>query len=226
MDYYFPQVTSDSTEGVQITQVLTTKHDGGANRLAHPDLISFLAAAQKYEVEFVPVVWEEGRGLLGEGGTAQINQTMLHTHLPVDPSDDPDPLKNTALKENSFAFKRTSQYQMEIDDLEAEGLSLYDILTREVVVLRQQAIRDHPNIVDLEGICWEVTKTNEIYPVLLFEKGQWGDLSSFASGLRGSWCTFNAKLGFCIDIAKALQIMHSVSMWFINGNCVSHKRPG
>ena len=209
----FRHVISESTEGIQITQALTTEHDGEANRLAHPDLISFLAAAQKYEVEFVPVVWDEGRGLLGQGGTARINQTMLHTYLTVDPSEDADPLKNTDSKETSFAFKRTSQYQMGTLD---EGLGLYDILTMELIVLRQQAVRDHPNIVDLEGICWEVTKNDKIYPVLLFEKGQWGDLSSVAGGLRGGWSTFNAKLGVCIDIAKALQIMHSVSTWFID----------
>ena len=44
MDYYLLIVTaSDSTEGIQITQVLTTKLDSEANRLAHPDLISFPA---------------------------------------------------------------------------------------------------------------------------------------------------------------------------------------
>ena len=177
----FLHVISDSTEGIQITQVLTTEHDGEANRLAHPDMISFLAPAQNYEVELVPVVWEEGRGLLGQGGTARINQTMFHTHLPVDPSEDADPLKDTDSKETSFAFERTSQYQMGTGD---EWLGLYDTLTMELTVLRQQAVRDHPNIVDLEGICWEVTKNNKIYPVLLFEKGQWGDLSSFAGGIK------------------------------------------
>ena len=120
----FLHVISDCTEGIRITQVLTTEHDGEANRLAHPDLISFLAAAQKYEVEFVPVVWEEGRGLLGQSGTVRINQTMLHTHLPIDPSEDGDPLKNTDSKETSPAFKRTFQHQMGAGD---EGLGLYDI---------------------------------------------------------------------------------------------------
>lgn len=204
---YFPHAATGSSEGRPSTQVQTVKR--GASSLAHPDLITFLAAAQKYNVEFVPVVWEKGLGLLGEGGTADINQLMLHTHSPVDDSTEYDPLKNTESKETSFAFKRTSQYHP--DSGVTEGPSLYEILTMELIVLRQQAIRDHPNIVDLEGICWEVTTDNYIYPVLLFEKGNWGDVSSFASGLRGGQCTFNAKLGFCINIAKALQVMHGLS---------------
>lgn len=201
MDYYFPDAASDCSEVVP-----ERGHD--TDSLAHPDLITFLAVAQKYDVEFVPVVWEEGRGLLGKGGTAFINQSMLYTHFPVDPSTEYDPLKNTASKETGFAFKRTSQYPHQ--NGVNEGLGLYEILTIELMILRQQAVCDHPNIVNLEGICWEVTKANEVYPVLLFEKGNWGDLGSFAHGLQGGYCTFNAKLGFCIDIAKGLQVLHGL----------------
>ncbi len=201
---YFPSAAIGSSEDIPLTQIRTVKR--GASSLAHPDLITFLAAAQKYNVEFVPVLWEEALGLLGKGGTADINQLMLRTQFPV---TDYDPLKKTESKETSFAFKRTSQYHPESGVTEGPGL--YEILTMELIVLRQQAICDHPNIVDLEGISWEVTTTNQIYPVLLFEKGNWGDLGSFAHGLRGGYCTFNAKLGFCIDIAKALQVMHGLS---------------
>lgn len=196
---YFPS-TSIGSEDAPLTQTPTVKR--GASSLVHPYLITFLAAAQKHNVEFVPVVWEEGLGLLEKGGTADINQLMLHTHFfPVDNSAD-DPLKRDSSKETSFAFKRTSQYHP------GNGVtgcpSLDEILTMELIVLRQQTIRNHPNIVNLEGICWEVTDTNHVYPVLLFEKGCWADLSSFAHRLQGGYCIFNAKLGFCIDIAKAL----------------------
>lgn len=204
---YFPSTGTESTDGIPLTQLRTLQR--GVTRLAHPDLITFLAAAQRYNVELVPVVWEAGRGLLGKGGTADINQLMLHEHYNYDDSADPDPQKNTPSKETSFAFKRTSQYLMESGA--TEGLSLYEILTMELIVMKQQAISDHANIVNLEGICWEVTHTNHIYPVLLFEKASWGDLGSFACGLRGGNCTFNAKLGFGIDIAKALQVMHGLS---------------
>ena len=204
---YFPSVASGSSQGIPVTQLRTAKC--GPDSLAHPDLITFLAAAQKYSVEFVPVVWEEARGLLGKGGTAHINQLMLYTRLPDDPFTEYDPLKNTESKETGFAFKRTSQYHLESGA--AEGPSLYEILTMELIVLRQQAIRAHPNIVDLEGISWEVTNSSQVYPVLLFEKGNLGDLGSFASSLRGGYCSFNAKLGYCVDIAKALQVMHQHS---------------
>ena len=203
----FPSSEFGSSEGDTFTQTRTVTCK--ATGLAHPDLITFLAVAQKYNVEFVPIVWQEGLGLLGEGGTANVNQLMLHTHLALDDSTEYDSLKNTESKETSFAFKRTSEYRPEGGV--AEGPSLYKVLIMEVVILRQQVIRDHPNIVDLEGICWEITDTNRIYPVLLFEKANWGDLGSFSSGLRGGYCTFNAKLGYCVDIAKALQAMHGLS---------------
>ena len=204
---YFPSSLTCSSEGVPITQIRTVKR--GAGSLAHPDLISFLAVAQKYDVECVPIVWEEGLGLLGKGGTADINQSMLYTRPPTDDLTEYDPLKNTGSKETSFAFKRTSQYQSEGGVTEGSGL--YEILTMELLVLSQQAIRDHPNIVNLEGICWEVTTTNQVYPVLLFEKGIWGDLGYFAGSLQGGYSTFNAKLGYCVDMAKGLQVIHGLS---------------
>lgn len=197
---YFPSSLTGASDSVPYTQTQTVRREAGG--LAHPDLITFLAAAQKYNVEFVPVVWQEALGLLGKGGTADINQLMLHTH-------GYDPQKKSRPVDMSFAFKRVSEYQSEGGVTESSNL--YEVLTMELVVLSQQAIRNHPNIVDLEGICWEITDTNRIYPVLLFEKGNWGDLGYFAMGLSGDYCTFNAKLGFCVDIARALQIMHGLS---------------
>lgn len=130
-------------------------------------------------------------------------------HISVGVSTEYDPLKNTPSKGTSSAFKRTSQYHA--DRGVAEDLSLYEILAMELIVLGQQAIRDHPSILDLEGMCWEVTDIDCIYPVLLFEKGNWGDLSSFVHEIGSGYCTFNAKLGYCVDIAKALQVMHGLS---------------
>lgn len=200
---YFPDSITGSSAGVAFTQTRTVKRE--ASSLAHPDLITFLAAAQKYNVEFVPVIWQEALGLLGKGGTADINQSMLHTY----DHDPGDAQKDSRPKDTSFAFKRISQYHSE--GLVAEGPSLYEVATMELVVLSQQAIRDHPNIVNLEGICWEITSENRAYPVLLYEKAEWGDLGVFAMGFSSDYITFNAKLGFCVDIAKALQLMHGLS---------------
>src|ERR1700738_3931184 len=101
------------------------------------DLISVLSVAQQYKVDFLPITWLHALGPLGRGATAEISQSLISI-------------------QTSFAFKRlhsptaaTSYAPYEVD-------SNLRALVSELLVLENPLIRCHPNIIDLQGICWEV----------------------------------------------------------------------
>ena len=54
----------------------------------------------------------------------------------------------------SFAFKRLINHS--IFNLEEFECRLVPCLINEISILGLSRVRKHPNILDLEGICWEV----------------------------------------------------------------------
>src|SRR6516164_5720364 len=152
----------------------------------HDDFLTFISIAQKYNVDFVATTWQPGFGLLGQGGYGRVSQSLVNLQF-------------------SFAFKRIR----EVSDTFKEPIT-------ELSVLCQPFIRDHPNIIKLEGICWEVNpEADRILPVLLFEKSREGDLRHFLSSAEGRGLSVMAKLGLCADIAEALINLHDSRMSFL-----------
>ena len=108
------------------------------------DLISFLSIVQECDVDYLPITWQPALGTLGVGGSGTISQLTFITEKPL-------------------AFKRFHQSEnSDVDFLPPMS---------EVLILSQPPIQNHPNIVDLEGICWEIKPwTEKVAPVLVFEK--------------------------------------------------------
>ena len=159
----------------------------------HNDCISFLAVAQYYEIDFVSVTWEEGRGKVGLGATSEIWQS-------------------SASRRVDFAFKRTKlATRSPIDSQDEE--KAFNALVSEISVLRHPLIQHHQNIVNLEGICWEISSQSErVWPVLILEKAQLGDLESFMFSKEGKALTIRERLGLSGDIANAIIALHSNGM--------------
>ena len=77
-------------------------------------------------------------------------------------------------------------------------------------MLGHPSIRDHPNIVRLEGICWDVAPGGErVWPVLVFEKARHRDLLTFMEQAEGKSLSLEERLNICADIAVAINHMHS-----------------
>ncbi|KAF5614656.1 serine threonine kinase [Fusarium tjaetaba] len=162
------------------------------------NLITFLAVVQKLEIKILPVAWEPGRQLIGRGGTSQINQSVVTLQA-------------------SFAFKRVS----EEDRLNKTEEDIYRCLINEVLVLCHPRVRGHSNILDLQGVCWDVSPENQdaaspdlekqyrIWPVLVFEKSQLGDLFDFAGRPNTQKLTIMERWMICLDIGKAIAHMQS-----------------
>ena len=82
----------------------------------------------------------------------------------------------------------------------------------EVLILSQPPIQSHPNIVGLEGICWEVKpETEKAVPVLVFEKASW-DLQQFMNVREGMDAVFEDRLKICADIGGAIEALHAYGL--------------
>ena len=168
-------------------------------------LITFLGVAQKLGVEFLPITWQPALDHIGRGATAEIREASMSLRA-------------------SFAFKRPI-FRSSFNSGELESRILPSLIA-EMSILADPSIRRHPNMIQLEGICWEVLSADGepvsrdkpiesgkggIVPVLVFEKANHGDLSSFMMHSVGKELDFRDRLEIYTAIAKAIAAMHSIS---------------
>jgi len=159
------------------------------------NFITFLAAAQKLQIPFLPITWQPKRQLLGTGGTSQINQALVNV-------------------QTSFAFKRVA----DSDKLDKPEKEIFQRLITEIMVLRHPVVQGHSNILELQGICWDISPrvhkhdtpdSEMVWPVLVFEKSHFGDLYNFARLPIGRELGFEKRLKICMDIGSAIVHMQS-----------------
>ena len=174
-----------SSDGTKDSHRLSTIKLPGMN--SHNDFISFLAVVQFYEIDFVSLTWQQARGRLGRGGTSEIWQSNY-------------------AKRTDFVFKRMKSAITDSVDLE----NSFNALVSEITILSHPLIRHHQNIINLEGISWEIhSKSHKVWPVLVLEKAQLGDLKSFMNSEQGRTTTIRDRLELCTDIASATIALHS-----------------
>jgi serine/threonine protein kinase len=155
----------------------------------HCDFLSFLGIAQTLKIDFLPITWQPALENVGHGGTAEIRQALVNLQM-------------------SFAFKRLTP--AELPQSITDETKSFRTLIAEISVLGHPSIRDHPNIIRLEGICWDVVPGGEkVWPVLVFEKARHGDLHTFMEQAEGKRLTLEERLNVCADIAMAVNDMHS-----------------
>ena len=78
--------------------------------------------------------------------------------------------------------------------------------------MSQPPIQNHPNIVDLEGISWEIkSRTGKAVPVLVFEKASW-DLQQFMNVREGMDMAVEDRLKICADIGGAIVALHAYGL--------------
>ena len=132
-------------------------------------------------MDLLPITWQSQLGVLGTVGTSRVSQSAVDLRT-------------------SFAYKRMYA--------EARSYKNYERLTAEVAALKSESVRGHPNIVQLEGICWEVQPANNrVLPVLVFEKADYGNLREYMAA-EGMSADFNTKVQWCADLAGALHSLH------------------
>jgi len=166
-----------------------TRYSAASHSLANGelqnDLIAFLSIVQKFNVNFLPITWQPALGNLGIGGSGTISQSTFSIDKPL-------------------AFKRFH------DDGDSDNEFLP--LMTEVLILSQPPVRSHPNIVNLDGICWEIKpRTQKATPVLVFEKAAW-DLQHFMNVEEGMNLSIDDRLKICADIGSAIMALHAYGL--------------
>ena len=152
------------------------------------NLLSFLATAQALHLQFLPITWQSGCLGIGAGQTSDINEALADLHI-------------------SFAFKRVEESRR----LKGAEEEVFRVFTNEITILSYLSIREHPYIAQLQGLCWDIAADGMVWPVLLFEKSQLGDLYHFLKTPLGKQLDAHERIQLCVDIERAISDMHSYS---------------
>lgn len=157
----------------------------------HRDLIRLIAIATALKVDILPLTWQPALESLGQGGTGWISQSSLNDRV-------------------SFAFKRFNRTKTTPELTESEFRALqFDAMISEIIVLSCPEVYGHPNVINLEGLCWEISRpSGEVWPVLVFQKAKCGDLRNFLTLPEAEDLTLDTRIEICGEVAKALRIMH------------------
>jgi serine/threonine protein kinase len=152
------------------------------------DLITLLAAIQAANINILSMTWDSARQPISIGGTSYINESLINLQA-------------------SFAFKCVRE-EHKIQKRESD---IFRAITTEITVLTYPSIQTHPNIVKLEGVCWDIPSEDEVWPVLIFEKTEFGDLHNFLTLPIGRSLSLPKRLHLCTNIATAIRHMHDSS---------------
>ena len=184
----YTMFTRRSSALVSHSDGMFSRYSASASRTkgdVQSDLIAFLSIVQKCDIDYLPITWQPALSTLGVGGSGTISQSTFITDKPL-------------------AFKRFHHPENCDDDF-------LPAMT-EVLILSQPPIQHHPNIVDLEGICWEIKpRTEKAVPVLVFEKASW-DLEQFMNVREGMDMKLEERLRVCADIGSAIMALHAYGL--------------
>ena len=175
-----------------LQSLLNTKSAGSEVATETPkktnSLLTFFAIVQHYEIDLVPYMYEMEVLLAGSGATSNIRQKHLS-------------------KEAGLVFKVIRiRDACGIDDKEAT----YNALISEISVLAHESLRHHPGIVKIECVSFEVVEDDtQVWPVLVLQKAQYGNLDQFMRTEHGRKTTLKDRMEFCIQIASAVLALHT-----------------
>ena len=149
------------------------------------NFISFLTLAQAFDHNFLAYTWQPALGPIGRGYTAAIRQAI-------------------ASLQATFAFK--------VFDRHRPRYSVFEELITEITVLGNYSIRTHPNILPLQGICWDVLHDGTVLPVLVTEKTTFGNLAEFFGSNLEAARSIDLRLYLCTGLLAAIIELHAVSL--------------
>lgn len=182
----------DTSALITYTRSGETRQSASSTSDQEYDFLDFLGIAQSLKIDFLPIIWQPALDKDGEGGTAEILQALVNVQM-------------------TFAFKRLKHPRFAME--ESRNLRA---LIAEISVLGHPAIRYHPNVANIEGVCWDVVDGGEqLWPVLVFEKTRWGDLNRFMTSGPGKELDTKNRLDMLFDVALAVRDLHTIGR-FLN----------
>ncbi|KAI1497170.1 hypothetical protein F5X99DRAFT_30200 [Biscogniauxia marginata] len=192
--------SSPSTVDNPLFSVISALANEPADRY---NFITVLAVSQKFNLRFLPITPQLMTSTVGGGGSSFIYDSLVSIR-------------------GSFIFKHVGNNNR----LERSNAEIFKQITSEIIILRHPGTQNHPNIMDLEGLCWDISPINPslceqrdmphrssddfiVWPVLVFQKSEFGDLYQFARSETGRKLSIRERLNICLDVGAALAFMHS-----------------
>lgn len=174
--------------------------DNILSTLPHYDLLSFLAITERLSnvrlYAFTPSYQHNGGLTIRAGASGIVHDQALSSGRGI-----------------IFKRYRTTPHSSRRD--------VFKAIISEVMVLKHPVLARHPNIVDLDGITWDVEvergQPPQVTPVLVLKRAEHGNLADFFRTSQGQSSTLKRRLQLCIDVALALDAMHTY------GNVITSK---
>ncbi|KAG4272563.1 serine/threonine protein kinase [Fusarium proliferatum] len=91
----------------------------------------------------------------------------------------------------------------------ARSRKMWSSMAMELQILRNKFIKDHPNIVQLLGICWKSVKDGVLMPSFVLEAAEI-DLEKFLDNPKA--VGYRKVLGLAVDIATGVRALHDVGI--------------
>lgn len=167
--------------------------DNILSRLPHYDLVSFLAISERIPslqfYTFTPDFRPKDQLIIKGGASGLVHDIALSSN-------------------HGIIFKR---YR------EPSRSGNFKAIIAEIMVLKHPVFAKHPNIVDLDGITWDVEisddeQPHQVTPVLVFRRAEHGTLAEFLRSSSGRGSSLGERLKLCTDIALALEAIHAFGM--------------
>jgi hypothetical protein len=153
------------------------------------DLLDFLSIVDECKVDFLPVSWHEGLQPFDAGGSSNLSESFVDA-------------------KTNFAFKRFIRRNN-------HRSSDFRQISCEILTLQHEAVKLHPNFMNLLGICWESRPQAEsLKPVLVFPKAPLGNLRAFLYARDTKTVSINTRLSLCIDLIRAVAVLHKFGKTF------------
>lgn len=161
-------------------------------RLPHYDLVSFLAISERIPslqfYTFAPDFRPKDQLTIKGGASGLVHDIALSSN-------------------HGIIFKRYK---------ESSRFENFKAIIAEIMVLKHPVFAKHPNIVDLDGITWDVEISDEqppqVTPVLVFRRAEHGTLAEFLRSSSGRGSSLGKRLRLCTDIGLALEAIHAFGM--------------
>ncbi|KAJ6439088.1 kinase-like protein [Purpureocillium lavendulum] len=149
------------------------------------DVITFLAVASNLDIPLLPFTWQPYREQVGHGASGDVREALVDT-------------------KTSLAFKLVKG----CDKVHTKSEITFRVLLNELTVLSQPQIREHPHIVKLLGVAWDVSQTSQVWPALVFEKSHFGSIYHFSTLPAWEELKVTERLDLCLQIGSAIAEMH------------------
>ncbi|KAI0382927.1 hypothetical protein F5Y04DRAFT_279175 [Hypomontagnella monticulosa] len=154
-------------------------------------LIDLLTALQHYDVSFLPVAYQKGREILGQGLSGRVHQASADVGT-------------------IFAFKQGVPSKQECDDELSQD---WHSLVTEIAVLQHPRIRENHHVADLLGVAFSIEPgpglARTTWPLLVSRRMALGDLGGLLTGEHQDLLTPPVRSMLLAEVVEAVYVLHA-----------------